>query len=121
MKKYTVEELKQLNKEEIIAVTAAFTGYAMAVNLAGIRTKVTAAAMALWNGAVKVFNILMPIANTLIHGLSYYIQRYVLDTNSAARAQMAFNKSLTQLKGNALAMKTAYGMLHFLCFSHCFR
>ncbi len=99
------------NKEEIIAVTAAFTGYAMAVNLAGIRTKVTAAAMALWNGAVKVFNILMPIANTLIHGLSYYIQRYVLDTNSAARAQMAFNKSLTQLKGNALAMKTAYGML----------
>ena len=98
-------------KAEIISVTVVMSAYAVAVNLAAVKTKLAAAATAIWNAAVKTFNVLLPIAKVLIHGMSYYIQRYILDTNGAARAQMAFNKSLTQLKGNALAMKTAYGLL----------
>lgn len=99
------------NKEEIAAVTVTLGAYAVAVNLAAVRTKIATAATKLWGVAVKTVNVLLPIAQVMINGVNFALQRYVLHAKSATSAQYAYSRSLVTLRQNALAAKTAYGLL----------
>ena len=99
------------NKVEIIAATAALTAFAIATNLAAIRTKVATAAHVLWNAAIKAGNILLPIAQVMLNGLKLAYERVVWQTRGANATQQAYNKSLLALKSNAAAMKTVYAAM----------
>ena len=99
------------NKEEIAAVTVALGTYAVAVNLAAVRTRAATAATRLWGVAVKTVNVLLPIAQVLLNGMNFAIQKYILHTKSATAAQYAYSRSLVTLRQNVLAAKTAYGLL----------
>lgn len=96
---------------EIVAASAALAAYAVAVSFATVKTKVAAAATALWNAAVKTGNVLLPIGQVLLNGLKLGYERLVWQTRGATAAQQAYNKSLATLKANAAAAKTAYGLL----------
>ena len=98
-------------KAEIITATAVLAAYVVAVNLATIKTKLAAAANLLWNAAVKTMNILLPIGQVLLNGMKLAFERVVWQTRGANAAQQAYNKSLLALKNNAMAAKTAYGLL----------
>ena len=98
-------------RAEIIAATAVLAAYVVAVNLTIIRTKLAAAATALWGAAVKTMNILIPIAQVMINGMRLAFERLVWQTRGANATQQAYNKSLLALKNNAMAAKTAYGLL----------
>jgi TP901 family phage tail tape measure protein len=98
-------------KEEIAATAAVWTGYAIAVNYATVKMKLAAAAHAAWNIVIKTANVLMPIAQVLINGMRLAIEKYVLHTKRATTAQIAYNRSLVTLRNNALAAKTAYGLI----------
>ena len=98
-------------KEEIVATAVVWTGYAVAVNYATVKTKLAAAAHAAWNIVIKMTNVLMPIAQVLINGMRLAIEKYVLHTKRATTAQIAYNRSLVTLRNNALAAKTAYGLI----------
>lgn len=99
------------NKVEIIAATAALTAFAIATNLAAIRTKVATAAHVLWNAAIKAGNILLPIAQVMLNGLKLAFERVIWQTRGANATQQAYNKSLIALKANAAAMKTVYAAM----------
>lgn len=99
------------NKMEIIAATAALAAFAVATNLAAIRTKVAAAAHVVWNAAIKVGNILLPIAQVMLNGLRLAFERVIWQTRGANATQIAYNKSLVALKANAAAMKTVYAAM----------
>ena len=98
-------------KAEIISVTVVMGAYAIAVNLAAVKTKLAAAAMAVWNAVVKTANVLLPIAQVMLNGLKLAYERIIWQTRGANATQQAYNKSLIALKNNALAAKTAYGLL----------
>ena len=98
-------------RAEIVAATAVLAAYVVAVNLTIIRTKLAAAATALWGAAVKTMNILIPIAQVMINGMKLAFERLVWQTRGANATQQAYNKSLLTLKNNAMAAKTAYGLL----------
>lgn len=98
-------------KEEIAAAAIAMTAYAVAINLAAIKTKIATAAHVAWNVVLKSSNVLMTIAEVLINGMRLAVEKYVLHTKSATTAQMAFNRSLVVLRNNALAAKAAFGLV----------
>lgn len=98
-------------KVEIIAASTVLAAYAVAVNLAAIKTKIAAAATAAWNAVVKVGNILLPIAQVMINGLKLAYERLIWQTRGANATQQAYNKSLAALKANAAAAKAAMGLL----------
>ena len=79
---------------EIIAASSAIAIYNVAVNLAVIRTKLAAAATALWNGVLRIHNALMPTANLLLAGMRLAYERVVWQTREATAAQQAFNRAL---------------------------
>ncbi len=98
-------------RAEIITATSVLAAYAAAVNFATIKTKVAAAVTTLWAGAVKVFNVMLPIVTVLINGLKLGIERLVWQTRGANATQQAFNKSLIALRNNAIAAKAAIGLV----------
>ena len=98
-------------KAEIISVTVVMSAYAVAVNLAAVKTKLAAAAMVIWNAVVKTANVLLPIAQVMLNGLKLAYERIIWQTRGATTTQQAYNKSLIALKNNAAAAKTAYGLL----------
>ena len=95
-------------KAEIVAATVVLAAYTVAVHASTIATKIAAAAQLLWNGVIKTFNILMPIAQVCINGLKLAYERLILQTRGATATQLAFNKSMIALRTNALALKAAY-------------
>ena len=99
------------NKAEIVTVTAVFAAYAVAVNMATIRTKLHTAAVMIQNAAIKTMNVLIPIANVMLNGMKLAYERLVWQTRGANTAQQAYNKSLIALRNNAAAAKTAYALL----------
>jgi len=99
------------NKVEILASVAALSAFAIVTNLVAVRAKVAAAAQVLWNAAVKVGNILLPIAQVMLNGMKLALERVIWQTRGANATQLAYNKSLQALKANAAAAKTAYGLL----------
>lgn len=95
------------NKAEIAAVSVVIAAYAVAVNLAAIKTKIATAAQLLHNAAIKAGNVLLPIAQVLLNGLKLSYERIVWQTRGATATQQAFNKSLVALRTNAIAAKLA--------------
>lgn len=96
---------------EIATATAVLAAYAVAVNLVTIKTKLAAAATVVWNAAIKVGNILLPIATVLVNGLKLAFERLVWQTRGANATQQAFTRSLVALRASALATKAAFGLL----------
>ena len=98
-------------KAEIAAVSIVLGTYAVAINLAAVRTKIATAATAAWNAVLKVGNILLPIAQVMVNGLKLAFERLIWQTRGANATQQAYNKSLMALKANATATKVAFGLL----------
>lgn len=97
-------------KAEIITATATLTAFAIAANLAAIKTKAAAAATAAWNVVLKAKALLLPMINVLLNGMKLAYERVVWQTRGATATQQAFNKSLIALRNNALAAKAALGL-----------
>ncbi len=98
-------------KAEIITATAVTAAYAVAVNLASIRTKAAAAIHAVWNAVVKAGNVLLPIAQVLMNGMRLAWERLIWQTRGATAAQQAYNKSLVALRASAASAKLAWGII----------
>ena len=79
---------------EILSATAAITIYNVAVNLAAIRTKAVAAATAVWQGILKVQNMLLPIYNILVLATSVAYNKVAGNATRAAAATRLLNAAI---------------------------